>query len=475
MRRTKIVCTIGPATNSEEMLTRLVRSGMNVARLNFSHGTHEYHKDTLERIKRVRRREGMPVAILLDTKGPEIRVKDFKDGFAELREGAEFTLTTREIEGTEQAVTVTYAGMPAELSEDNSILIDDGNIELCVKRCTETDVICQVVRGGRISNHKGINVPNVHLDMPFLSEQDQSDILFGIENDVDFIAASFVRCKEDVIALRKFVDYHGARDLRIIAKIENIEGVNNFDEILRYADGIMVARGDMGVELSFERLPGLQKRFIKKCYQSGKMVITATQMLESMISHANPTRAEITDVANAVFDGTSAVMLSGETAMGKYPALAVEVMGRIVTQAENDAFEMDAYAGISYEIDNNDTTNAVCDATCTTARDISAKAIIAVTKSGQTARRMSKFRPVQPIVAATPVEKTFHQLALSWGVFPVLARLQSSSDELLLHAIDCAKQIDAVENGDIVVIAAGIPLDTTGSTNLMRVAVVGKC
>ena len=474
MRRTKIVCTIGPATNSEEMLTRLVRSGMNVARLNFSHGTHEYHKDTLERIKRVRRREGMPVAILLDTKGPEIRVKDFKDGFAELREGAEFTLTTREIEGTEQAVTVTYAGMPAELSEDNSILIDDGKIELCVKRCTETDVICQVVRGGRISNHKGINVPNVHLDMPFLSEQDQSDILFGIENDVDFIAASFVRCKEDVIALRKFVDYHGARDLRIIAKIENIEGVNNFDEILRYADGIMVARGDMGVELSFERLPGLQKRFIKKCYQSGKMVITATQMLESMISHANPTRAEITDVANAVFDGTSAVMLSGETAMGKYPALAVEVMSRIVTQAENDAFEMDAYAGISYEIDNNDTTNAVCDATCTTARDISAKAIIAVTKSGQTARRMSKFRPVQPIVAATPVEKTFHQLALSWGVFPVLARLQSSSDELLLHAIDCAKQIDAVENGDIVVIAAGIPLDTTGSTNLMRVAVVGK-
>lgn len=474
MRRTKIVCTIGPATNSEEMLTKLVRSGMNVARLNFSHGTHEYHKDTLERIKRVRRREGMPVAILLDTKGPEIRVKDFKDGFAELREGAEFTLTTREIEGTEQAVTVTYAGMPAELSEDNSILIDDGNIELCVKRCTETDVICQVVRGGRISNHKGINVPNVHLDMPFLSEQDQSDILFGIENDVDFIAASFVRCKEDVIALRKFVDYHGARDLRIIAKIENIEGVNNFDEILRYADGIMVARGDMGVELSFERLPGLQKRFIKKCYQSGKMVITATQMLESMISHANPTRAEITDVANAVFDGTSAVMLSGETAMGKYPALAVEVMGRIVTQAENDAFEMDAYAGISYEIDNNDTTNAVCDATCTTARDISAKAIIAVTKSGQTARRMSKFRPVQPIVAATPVEKTFHQLALSWGVFPVLARLQSSSDELLLHAIDCAKQIDAVENGDIVVVAAGIPLDTTGSTNLMRVAVVGK-
>ena len=356
----------------------------------------------------------------------------------------------------------------------NSILVDDGNIELCVKECTETDVVCTVVRGGVISNHKGINVPNVHLDMPFLSEQDKADILFGIENDVDFIAASFVRCKEDVIALRKFVDYNGARDLRIISKIENIEGVNNFDEILRYSDGIMVARGDMGVELEFERLPGLQKRFIKKCYQSGKMVITATQMLESMIAHANPTRAEITDVANAVFDGTSAVMLSGETAMGKYPDLAVRVMSRIVTQAEQDAFEMDAYAGYGYEIDNTDTTNAVCDATCTTARDIRAKAVIVVTKSGQTARRMSKFRPSQPIVAATPVDKTFNQLALSWGVFPVLARMQSSSDELLLHAIDCAKQIDVVENGDIVVIAAGIPLDTPGSTNLMRVAIVGK-
>ena len=474
MRRTKIVCTIGPATNSIEMLTKLVRSGMNVARLNFSHGTHEYHKETLERIKRVRRTENAPIAILLDTKGPEIRVKDFAGGAVELKEGARFTLTNREVDGDGTQVTVTYEGLPREVQPGNSILVDDGNIELCVESCTDTDVLCTVVRGGVISNHKGINVPNVHLDMPFLSEQDKADILFGIENNVDFIAASFVRCKEDVIALRKFVDYNGARDLRIISKIENIEGVGNFDEILRYSDGIMVARGDMGVELEFERLPGLQKRFIKKCYQSGKMVITATQMLESMINHANPTRAEITDVANAVFDGTSAVMLSGETAMGKYPDLAVRVMSRIVTQAEQDAFEMDAYAGYGYEIDNTDTTNAVCDATCTTARDIRAKAVIVVTKSGQTARRMSKFRPSQPIVAATPVEKTFNQLALSWGVYPVLARMQSSSDELLLHAIDCAKQIDVVENGDIVVIAAGIPLDTPGSTNLMRVAVVGK-
>lgn len=474
MRRTKIVCTIGPATNSEDMLTRLIHCGMNVARLNFSHGTHDYHKETLSRIKRVRKALDTPVAILLDTKGPEIRVKDFKNGAETLVEGEEFVLTTRQVEGDAHQVSITYAGLACEVVHGNSILIDDGNIELHVLNCNDTDVVCKVVRGGRISNHKGINVPNVHLDMPFLSEQDKEDILFGIANDVDFIAASFVRNKEDVISLRKFIDYHGARELRIISKIENIEGVNNFDEILEHSDGIMVARGDMGVEVSFERLPGLQKRFIRKCYQSGKMVITATQMLESMITNANPTRAEITDVANAVFDGTSAVMLSGETAMGKYPELAVSVMSRIVVQAEQDAFEMGAYAGIPYDIDDADTTNAVCDATCTTARDIHAKAIIVVTKSGQTARRMSKFRPPQPIVAATPIDKTFNQMALSWGVFPVLARMQKSSDELLLHAIDCAKQIDVVENGDIVVVAAGIPLDTTGSTNLMRVSIVGK-
>ena len=474
MRRTKIVCTIGPASNSEEMLRKLVKSGMNVARLNFSHGSHAYHRETLDKLKKVRKAMEVPLAILLDTKGPEIRVREFENGPVELKEGEVFTLTTRDIKGDASIVSVTYEGLPREVVPGNGILIDDGNIELAVEACSDTDVTCRVVRGGKVSDKKGINVPNVHLDMPFLSEQDKADILFGIENDVDFIAASFVRSKEDVIAMRKFVDYHGARNTRIIAKIENIEGVNNFDEILQHCDGIMVARGDMGVELEFERLPGLQKRFIKKCYQQGKMVITATQMLESMIVQANPTRAEITDVANAVFDGTSAVMLSGETAMGKHPELAVKVMARIVEQAERDAFEMDFYSGINYVTDASDTTNAVCDATCTTARDLNAKAVIVVTKSGQTARRMSKFRPGQPIVAATPSEKTFHQLSLSWGVAPVLARMQSSSDELLLHAIDCAKQIDVVVNGDIVVIAAGIPLDTPGSTNLMRVAVVGK-
>ena len=325
-----------------------------------------------------------------------------------------------------------------------------------------------------ISNRKGVNLPRHHVDMPFLSDKDKQDVLFGIENDIDFIAASFVRCKEDVIALRKFIDYNGGHDIRIIAKIENMDGVDNFDEILKYSDGIMVARGDMGVEVEFERLPGLQKRFIKKCYQSGKMVITATQMLESMIKNPNPTRAEITDVANAVFDGTSAVMLSGETAMGEFPVRSVEVMATIAEQAECDAFDMGIYSGVKYEMDVTDTTNALCDAACITARDLKADAIIALTKCGRTARRMSKFRPYEPIVAATPLEKTFHQLALSWGVYPVIARVQTTSDELFQHAIDCAKQIDIVQNGDKVVIAAGIPLDTTGSTNIIKVTHVGR-
>ncbi|MEG1651435.1 MAG: pyruvate kinase, partial [Oscillospiraceae bacterium] len=284
----------------------------------------------------------------------------------------------------------------------------------------------------------------------------------------------FVRNRDDVICLRKFIDYHGGHDIKIISKIENLEGIENFDEILKYSDGIMVARGDMGVEVEYERLPGLQKRFIRKCYQSGKMVITATQMLESMINKPTPTRAEITDVANAVFDGTSAIMLSGETAMGKYPIRAVEVMANIAEQAEKDAFEMEVYKGIRYDMDTSDTTNAVCDAACTTARDINAKAIIALTKYGNTARRMSKFRPFEPIIAATPVEKTYYQLAMSWGVYPVLAKPQKNSDDLFLHAIDCAKQLDAVVEGDMVVIAAGIPLDISGNTNLIKVEVVGK-
>ncbi len=472
MRKTKIVCTLGPVSRTEELIEALIQSGMNVVRLNFSHGDYAYHKETIQMVKRVRQKRNVPIAIMLDTKGPEIRLGNFQQGQICLNDGASFTLTSRELEGDQNIASVTLKELPQQLHPGNTVLIDDGNIELSVLSCKQTEIFCKVVHGGPLSDHKGINLPGIHLEMPYMSQQDKNDILFGIENDVDFIAASFVRCKEDMILLRKFIDYHGGHDIRIIAKIENLEGVENFDHILALADGIMVARGDMGVEVEYERLPGLQKRFIKKCYQSGKMVITATQMLESMISHPNPTRAEITDVANAVFDGTSAVMLSGETAAGKYPVLAVQVMAKIAEQAEKDAFEMNAYKGISYDMDAEDTTNAVCDAAWTMARDIKAKAIIALTKYGQTARRMSKFRPFMPIIAATPVEKTFHQLSLSWGVYPVLARFQKTSDDLFLHAIDCAKQIDAVAEGDTVVIAAGIPLDTPGNTNLLKVEIV---
>ncbi len=474
MRKTKIVCTLGPATTDPALVRDMILSGMDVARLNFSHNTHEDHKKRIDMIKTLRSELNRPVAILLDTKGPEIRLRNFKDGKVTVTAGSIFTLTADDIEGTEARAAITYGKLTEEVKPKDRILIDDGKIHLQVESVTETDIVCRVIHGGTLSNHKSINVPNVSLSIPYLSEADKADLLFGIENDVDFVAASFTRCKEDVIALRKFLDYNGGHNIRIIAKIENVEGVDNFDEILKHSDGIMVARGDMGVEIEYERLPGLQKRFIRRCYQSGKMVITATQMLESMMTNPTPTRAEITDVANAVFDGTSAIMLSGETAAGKHPLKAVRVMARIAEQAEEDAQQLNVYRDIHYDMDASDTTNAVCDAACTTARDLKAKAIITVTKYGQTARRMSKFRPGVAIVAATPVEKTYHQLALSWGVYPVLARYQNTSDELFIHAIDCAKQIDAVENGDRVVIVAGVPLDTSGSTNLLKVEIVGK-
>ncbi len=472
MRKTKIVCTLGPATQSETAMEELLHAGMNVARLNFSHGTHDDHRETIETFRRVRDRLHLPAAVLLDTKGPEIRLRKFAGGSAELVRGGTFTLTTRDVEGDATVASITYADLPRQLTPGNRVLIDDGRICLRVSDVSGSEIVCTVETGGTVSNHKGINLPGVRLDMPYLSPEDEADIRFGVEMNVDFIAASFVRRKEDVIALRKFVNYWGGRDIRIIAKIENTEGIDNFDEILRYSDGIMVARGDMGVEVEFERLPGLQKQFIRKCYRAGKMVITATQMLESMIHSPTPTRAEITDVANAVFDGTSAVMLSGETAMGDYPAEAVRVMAKIAEQAERDAFAMGVWRNDQFEVDVNDTTNAICDAACTTARDIGAAAIIAVTKSGTTARRVSKFRPFESIVAATPVEKTFHQLSLSWGVYPVLSLNQNSSDELFLHAIDCAKQIDAVKPGDITVITAGVPLNVAGTTNLLKVQVI---
>ncbi len=474
MRKTKIVCTLGPASASEEKIGAMLSAGMNIARLNFSHGTHESHLEYINTFRRVRDRMGVPAAVMLDTKGPEIRIGAFKNGGITLTDGQDFTLSVEPCEGDEDRVFVNYADLPQKLREGYRLLLDDGKIALDVRSIEGGDIVCRVEHGGYIKDRRSVNVPGVPLGMTFLSEKDKNDLLFGIKNDVDFISASFVRSKQDVVDMRKFLDYNGGHEIKIIAKIENSEGIENFDEILSAADGIMVARGDMGVEVPFERLPGLQKRFIRRCYRSGKMVITATQMLESMIHSPTPTRAEITDVANAVFDGTSAVMLSGESAMGEYPVEAVRTMATIAEQAEKDAFAMDVYRDIGHDIEEQETTNAICDAAAKAARDMKAKAIIAVTMRGHTARRMSKFRPEEPIIAATPLLKTFHQLSLSWGVYPVIARFITSSDELFVHAVDCAKQLDMVQDGDRVVVTAGIPLEASASTNLMRIQKVGE-
>ncbi|MBQ4066131.1 MAG: pyruvate kinase [Clostridia bacterium] len=474
MRRTKIVCTIGPASNNEETMAKMLEAGLNVARLNFSHGTHEEHKKTIEMFRKVRDKMEASAAVMLDTKGPEIRIRLFENGSVMLKEGDTFILTTEELTGNEERVSISYKDLPSQLHEGVRILLDDGKLSMIVKETNEKEIVCTVENGGELKNRKSINIPNFPLDMPYLSDADKADLLFGIENDVDFIAASFVRSRADVVALRKFLDYNGGHDIKIIAKIENMQGVADFDNILAAADGIMVARGDMGVEIDFEKLPGLQKRFIRQCYQAGKIVITATQMLESMISSRTPTRAEISDVANAVFDGTSAIMLSGETAMGIDPPNVVKVMSKIARQAENDAISLEAYAKYRYEVDHADTTNAICDAACTTARDLKAEAIIAVTKSGYTARLVSKFRPSQLIIATTPEEKVFHQLSMSWGVVPVLALEQGDAEKLFRHAIDCAKQIDAVKPGDTVVITGGIPLSVNGTTNTLKVETVDQ-
>ena len=460
MRKTKIVCTLGPATAEERVLADMLRAGMNVARLNLSHETHASHHETIEKFRRVRDSLRLPAAVMLDTKGPEIRLGRFQNGKVTLEAGGTFTLTAREVGGDEAAVSVSYKDLPQKLSPGDTVLIDDGRVALTVEQVTDTDVLCRVTAGGVISDRKGVNVPHARLEMPYLSPADEDDLRFAVEEDADFVAASFVRCREDVLAVRSFLDYYGGHRVKIIAKIENEQGVENFDGILKEADGIMVARGDMGVEIAFEKLPGLQKKFIRRCYRAGKMVITATQMLESMIVSPTPTRAEITDVANAVFDGTSAVMLSGETAAGRDPARVVRVMAKIAAQAEADAFEMGLHGKIPYDRDTEDVTGAVCDAACTTARDIGAKAIVTMTKSGLTARRVSKFRPPQPIVAATPDEKTFHQLSLSWGVHPVLALYREEEEAMFRHAADCAKRTGLVSAGDCLVITGGGPAAT---------------
>lgn len=469
MRKTKIVCTLGPSSSDETTLKNMLLAGMNVARLNFSHGTHEGHRQTIQRFRKVREELGIPAAVLLDTKGPEIRTGNFANGEEILKEGQEFILTTLPVSGTSQRVSVTYKDLPKEVKPGNLVLINDGKIVIKVEKTDDTEVRGTVIHGGKISNHKGINLPNVRLNMQYMSPQDREDILFGIQNDVDYIAASFVRSAGDVEVIRKLLEDNGGSEIKIIAKIESTQGIENFEEILEAADGIMVARGDMGVEVAYEKLPGIQKKFIRRCVQSGKIVITATQMLESMTTSPIPTRAEITDVANAVFDGTTAVMLSGETAAGKYPVEAVATMAKIAMQAETDQPKVPSRNMIWHEMDAMDVTNAVGHAACTLAKDINAAAIMAITKTGYTARRMSKFRPDIMIIGATPYEKTYHQLSLIWGVTPLMANYRYEIEDLFGHCARKALVAGLIKEGSNIVISAGVPVDVPGNTNIIRV------
>lgn len=472
MKKTKIVCTLGPASNSEEVLEKMLQAGMNVARLNFSHGDHETHRKTITTFRKVRDRLGIPAAVLLDTKGPEIRLGNFENNSVILEDDQLFTLTPDDIIGNQERCSITYKKLSSQIGAGTTILIDDGKVTMKVKELKGNDVICKVTHGGKISNRKGVNIPKTHLDLEYLSPEDKKDLLFGIEMDVDYIAASFVRTAHDVIDLRNFLDNNGGSKIKIISKIENTEGIDNFKRILKHSNGIMVARGDMGVEVNYAKLPGLQKNLIKECRKAGKVVITATQMLESMISSPTPTRAEITDVANAVFDGTSAVMLSSESAMGEFPVETVKVMAKIVTQAEKDAFDGDLYKTMDYEMDTKDVSNAIGHAACQASYDLNAKAILAITTSGNTADRMAKFRPYAPIVAATPTLKTFHQLALSWGIYPTMTTFTKDWDELFHEAVAGAKELEIVKERDTIVVTAGMPLHTTGATNLLRVETV---
>lgn len=465
MRKTKIICTLGPATDDENVLRQMILAGMNVARINFSHGDYESHQKRIDTFKKIRDEMGRPVALLLDTKGPEVRIKTFKNGKVELNNGQQFVLTTDEVEGDETKVSVTYKKLPSNLNEGNIILLDDGKLEFVVEKTEANNVVCRVVTGGVLSDRKSLNFPGVDLYMPYMDETDKADLLFGIKNDVDYVAASFVRRADDVVLMRKFLDENKGNDIEIIAKIENRDGVNNADEIIQASSGIMVARGDMGIEIDFEELPSIQKMLIKKCYSAGKRVITATQMLESMINNPRPTRAETSDVANAVYDGTSAVMLSGETAVGKYPVETVKTMSRIAKQTENDIDYRTCFAQTLP--DTKTVADAVSHAACTTAHDLTARAIIVVTKSGKSARDVSKYRPNVDIIAATTSVKTYRKLALSWGVYPTMAQMQSNSDILFDHAVKCAMEADYIEKNDTVVILSGTPIGH--STNLLKV------
>ncbi|HIV53221.1 MAG TPA: pyruvate kinase [Candidatus Mediterraneibacter norwichensis] len=473
MRKTKIICTLGPATDKEGIMEALIREGMNVARFNFSHGTHEEQKNRLEKLKTLRRQFDRPIAALLDTKGPEIRIGCFKDHRITLEEGQKFTLVNDETEGTQEQVTISYKDLYKDVKPGDSILIDDGLVGMEVVEISDKDIVCIVKNGGDISDHKGVNVPGVELKMPFISQKDREDLLFGIQEDFDFVAASFTRTADDVKEMRKLLNDNGGRDIHIIAKIENQQGVDNIDAIIEEADGIMIARGDMGVEIPLEHVPIIQQKIIEKVYEAGKVVITATQMLDSMMIHPRPTRAETTDVANAIYQGTSAIMLSGETAAGKYPVEALKMMVKIAAHMERNI----EYNGIFRRRERSedpDITNAISHATCMTAIDLKANAILAVSKTGNTARMISKYRPECLIVGCSSSEKVYRQLNLSWGILPLQIREEYSSEILCLRAIEAAQAHGIVGDGDKVVFTGGIPLGIPGRTNLIRVCIVGE-
>lgn len=467
MRKTKIICTIGPASESEEKLRELMQAGMDVARFNFSHGSHEEHKKKFARVIKISGELNLPIATLLDTKGPEIRLRDFKDGKAELVEGQRFTLTTEEVLGDANRASITYKELKKDINVGMSILIDDGLIEMIVSEIKGEEIICTVVNGGAVSNHKGVNVPNAVLSMPYINDSDRADIIFGCEMGFDFIAASFTRCKEDILQIREILKEQNST-MKVIAKIENMQGIQNLEEILSVSDGIMVARGDMGVEIPLEEVPVLQKKMIKMAEAQGKHVITATQMLESMIKNPRPTRAEVTDIANAIYDGTTAIMLSGESAAGLYPVEAVKTMARIAERSERD---IDYVSRMKRRLSDSsrDVTAAISHATCTTAADLNAAAIITVTMSGFTAGTISKYKPNCPIVACAVNPRVCRQLNLSWGVVPVLIEKEEKAEDLFDQATRAVEKAGYVQRGDIAVLTAGVPLGVSGRTNMIRV------
>ena len=473
MRKTKIICTLGPSTDKGDVLRELIANGMNVARFNFSHGSHEEHLGRLEKLKALREELGKPVAALLDTKGPEIRLKDFKNGVENLVAGQTFTLTTRDVEGTNEICSITYKDLPMDVEPNGIIMLDDGLIKLQIQTVNDTDIVCTVLNNGKIKNKKGVNVPGVHLSMPYMSQRDKDDIIFGIEQGYDFIAASFVRTAQDVYDIRNLLNQYDS-NIRIIAKIENREGVNNIDSILAAADAVMVARGDLGVEIDFTELPGIQKTIIDRSFSFGKPIVTATQMLDSMIVNPRPTRAEISDVANAIYDGTSAIMLSGETAAGAYPVEALKTMSAIAERTEQEGFYLRGRT-MDFNPGKISVSDATAHAACLTARDVNAAAIVTVSESGTTARLLSKYRPQQPIIACVMREQVQRQLSLSWGITPLMMSLAHSTDELIEMSTALAKENGYLHNGELAVVTAGVPVGVSGTTNMIKIHMVGNC